>query len=454
MSATRRLLPAAVFVLLLATFLRFHLLGAQSFWNDEGNSARLSERAIPAIIEGTASDIHPPLYYLALRGWRELLGETEFGLRALSAFAGVLVVALVMALGRNLTQGRNGAKTPENTNIFHASSRPRVIALTSSAIAGLLAAVSPVLVYYSQETRMYALLALLAALSAWALLAWLGGARPPFVWMAAYTLLLAAGLYTHYFFPAVIVAQGAVVLLATIGKRKTRNTKYEIRQGSDNSYLVSRISYLEWLRPLAVWVGMAAVATLLYAPWIPVFLRQIGGRGEAAGLAEFAAESARWLALGSTVAPDEALWAVVAFVALATLGAVAGGRRSAAPLALALIPLALMFLVGATDPAFFKFMLAVVPFLAVLMGLAWNYELRITNYESGSAVSRRRSVVRRLWSLAAAALTVAVITGSLLSLGNLYTDPAYARADYRGMAARIAADGHPNAGIILVAPNQ
>ncbi len=182
---------------------------------------------------------------------------------------------------------------------------------------------------------MYALLALLAALSAWALLAWLSGARPSLAWMAAYTLLLAAGLYTHYFFPAVIVAQGAVVLLATIGKRKTRNTKYEIRQGSDNSYLVSRISYLEWLRPLAVWVGMAAVATLLYAPWIPVFLRQIGGRGEAAGLAEFAAESARWLALGSTVAPDEALWAVVAFVALATLGAVAGGRRSATPLALA-----------------------------------------------------------------------------------------------------------------------
>lgn len=98
MSDTRRLLPAALFVLLLATFTRFHLLEAQSFWNDEGNSARLSERSIPAILEGTASDIHPPLYYLALRGWRELLGETEFALRSLSAFAGVLVVAAVMAL--------------------------------------------------------------------------------------------------------------------------------------------------------------------------------------------------------------------------------------------------------------------------------------------------------------------------------------------------------------------
>src|SRR5690606_37264927 len=93
-------------VLLLATALRFYRLDAQSFWNDEGNSARLSERTIALIIEGTASDIHPPLYYLALHGWRELLGESEFALRALSAFAGVATVASVLALGRAATPHR------------------------------------------------------------------------------------------------------------------------------------------------------------------------------------------------------------------------------------------------------------------------------------------------------------------------------------------------------------
>ncbi len=89
-------------VLLLAFGLRFHKLEAQSFWNDEGNSARLSERAIPLIIEGTASDIHPPFYYLILRGWRELVGETEFGLRSFSAFVGVGTVAVTLALGKEL----------------------------------------------------------------------------------------------------------------------------------------------------------------------------------------------------------------------------------------------------------------------------------------------------------------------------------------------------------------
>jgi hypothetical protein len=44
--------------------------------------------------------------------------------------------------------------------------------------------------------------------------------------------------------------------------------------------------------------------------------------------------------------------------------------------------------------------------------------------------------------------------GGARSLDNLYNDPAYARADYRGIAATIAAAGFPNAGIILDAPNQ
>lgn len=103
-------LVAAVLILLLAAFLRFHNLDAQSFWNDEGNSARLSERSLRLILEGTASDIHPPLYYVLLRGWRELVGESEFGLRSLSAFAGLGVAAGTWALGKTGFQ-RRGAET-------------------------------------------------------------------------------------------------------------------------------------------------------------------------------------------------------------------------------------------------------------------------------------------------------------------------------------------------------
>ncbi len=72
------------FISLASFFLRFHLLSAQSFWNDEGNSARIAERSLRLILEGAAGDIHPPGYYLALAGWRALGGDSEFALRSLS----------------------------------------------------------------------------------------------------------------------------------------------------------------------------------------------------------------------------------------------------------------------------------------------------------------------------------------------------------------------------------
>ncbi|HDQ34698.1 MAG TPA: hypothetical protein ENN14_00085, partial [Chloroflexi bacterium] len=51
---------ALLVLLLLSAGLRFYRLDAQSFWNDEGNTARLVERPIPLIIAGAAGDIHPP----------------------------------------------------------------------------------------------------------------------------------------------------------------------------------------------------------------------------------------------------------------------------------------------------------------------------------------------------------------------------------------------------------
>jgi hypothetical protein len=52
------------------------------------------------------------------------------------------------------------------------------------------------------------------------------------------------------------------------------------------------------------------------------------------------------------------------------------------------------------------------------------------------------------------ALVGSVLAGAGRSLANMVANPLYARADYRGVAARIAAENHPNAGIILDAPNQ
>src|SRR5512147_3319663 len=91
-----------LFILALAAFLRFYLLDGQSFWNDEGNSARIAERSLTLITEGAAGDIHPPLYYYLLHVWRGLFGASEFALRSLSAVLGVVLVWLTYLIARRV----------------------------------------------------------------------------------------------------------------------------------------------------------------------------------------------------------------------------------------------------------------------------------------------------------------------------------------------------------------
>src|SRR5512143_565563 len=95
-----RNLAVLLFILALAVVLRFYLLDGQSFWNDEGNSARIAERSLQLIAEGAAGDIHPPLYYFLLHFWRGAFGSSEFALRSLSAALGVLLAGLAFLIGR------------------------------------------------------------------------------------------------------------------------------------------------------------------------------------------------------------------------------------------------------------------------------------------------------------------------------------------------------------------
>ena len=133
-------------VLLIASALRFYRLDGQSFWNDEGNSARIAERSLQLITEGAAGDIHPPLYYYVLHFWRDVFGSSEFALRSLSAVLGVALVWLTFLIARRLFTPNIGL------------------------VAALIAAINPFQVYYSQEARMYMLLAVISAAATYALL--------------------------------------------------------------------------------------------------------------------------------------------------------------------------------------------------------------------------------------------------------------------------------------------
>ncbi len=419
--ARGRALLAAL--LLLAAGLRFYALAGQSFWADEGNSVALAARPGREIIAAAAADIHPPAYYLLLRLWGGLFGLDEAGARGFSALVGVLLVGALYLLGRRLGGERVGG------------------------LAALLAAVHPFLVYYSQEARMYALLALCAAAAALALIdlsSPRASARGAALYLAAATL----GLYTHYAFPIHLLALNLIVLW-----RKARGQKAK----------------------MAGWIGVNLAAALLFLPWLPTALRQLSSwPGPAATLSPAAAlvETLRLFTCGPIPCPDSPLIPLAAGLALAlALFGLWPTRRGPQPALLPLLwlaaPLAAMLLFGIFSPVFFKFLLIALPawLLLVAFGLEKVSSVRCQVSGATHHAPRTRPYVLRFTfyvlrftphapRLFASLLLASLLLASLLSLDRYYHDPAVARDDYRSIAAYVAAVAAPGDFLLLNAPGQ
>jgi mannosyltransferase len=407
MSKTKGLYLPLLLVLVLAAGLRFYRLDAQSFWNDEGNSARIAERSIPLILEGAAGDIHPPLYYLALHYWRALVGRSEFALRALSSVGGLGLVAWIYVLGAD------------------------AFGPWSGLAAALMAAINPFLVYYSQEARSYIWVAFLGAAAAYAALRWLENPhRAGGLAAAGYVLGATAGLYTHYLFPITLIPINLIVLALLLRRRA--------------------------LRRMGGWLGLHLIIAVLYLPWAPTALHQLSGWPSSAGGASL--ESAwpgllRLFSLGVTVETAGSAIALLGFGFLLLLGLIprAGGRPAEnVGLALAVlwlvIPVVAVLVLGLYKEALLKFLLVASPPYCLLLGRGLHQALAP---RSAGGV-RARSVI-----LLPSALSLGLILSfSYESLDNLYFDPAYARADYREMARTIQAASRPGDGIILNAANQ
>jgi 4-amino-4-deoxy-L-arabinose transferase-like glycosyltransferase len=405
---------ALLAILLLAACLRFYRLGAQSFWNDEGNSARIAERTARLIVEGAASDIHPPGYYLLLHAWRALCGQSEFALRALSAFAGVLAVAFTYLLAR------------------------RLFGATTGLLAAFLASLSPFAIYYSQEARMYALLAALSAASTYLLL------RAFAQWqianpksqirnlqsLFAYVLTSAAGLYTQYAFAFVLLVHNAVFALWWLA--------------------VARRGTQRW-RWLSAWAGAQAVIVVLYLPWLPVALRATGWPSAEAtvSLGTALLDVLRVLTVGITLPLEEARAVLVGtgVPVLVGLWPRKGNRLNTASVALyLLLPIALLFAFDLYKPAWLKFLVVVLPPFHILVARGVNNLARLANQQIGKSTHLR--------SLISITAIVFFSITAYPSLRNLYFNPVYARDDYRQIAADIATLVRPGDAVILNAPNQ
>ena len=204
-----------------AAGLRGYQLGRLSFWYDEVVTMRLARAGSPAAlmdrlfrIDATRAPLHPML----LEGWIGAFGTSEAAARALSVLCGLATVLLVFDIGRVAFGTRAGLW------------------------AAWLAALSPALIVYAREARMYAWLVLVTCVC-WRMLLGLRGSFTT-ARAAAYTLGLVALVYSH---PLGLLMAATLALAGLIGMRPC---------------------FGSWGRWLAVHLAAAA----LVAPWVPHYL--------------------------------------------------------------------------------------------------------------------------------------------------------------------------------------
>lgn len=247
--------------------------GTKSVWLDEAISDSYARESLGQFWQ-TVSHLDPnmSLYYLLLRPWVAVFGESEAALRSLSAVFAALAVGTLAVLGRRLFDRATGL------------------------VAGLFLALDAYFIQYAQTARSYTLVVLLVLASSYFFVGELE--RPSRANAVAYVLSSTLAVYAHYFAVYVLLTQ--FLTLAAVRRRGALTRRWALVGGSVILLAVPEIVFaaragthniagivqprlwdlgdlpvlLVYSRPIAYVLGGLA----LYA-----VVRQLLGRGTAAG---------------------------------------------------------------------------------------------------------------------------------------------------------------------------
>jgi 4-amino-4-deoxy-L-arabinose transferase-like glycosyltransferase len=451
--------------LVLAAFaLRVYYLGSQSLWYDEGFSVYLAGQSLAAI---TVGELNPPLYHYLLHFWLPLAGSTEFAVRFLSVATGLLTVPLIAWLGTWLFDHPTGL------------------------LAAGLVAVGPFHLHYSQEARMYTLAATLALLSSAFLVRSLAGNRRR-DWVA-YWLSSLAAIYTHYYAFMVLVAQAVFVGVWAItqGRRATR-------AGSPPAPAVAGLLTVPLRSTPHRYVMCQLALAGAYLPWVPFLIdhyrQQTLSYWPGVLTLQFVVErSLRAFTTGGYLDDPAAVYVALVYLGLVLVGLFSDSQESGNqelgnqgfpdfliprfpdsliqnpksknrflhalyPWLYLLIPLGLAFVLTHDRPKFSpRYLLIAWPAFILLTarGLRVLLDFRFWICDFGfpfrqSKIQWRRSVVGGLIGLLAGLAVVFVLGSAAGAAGNMYSDPRYARDDFRAVARYLEANAGADEMILLL----
>ena len=378
--------PVLVLIVVAGLVVRFVGLGDQSLWYDEWLTSEAVAGSLPDLFRHVADrEGIPPTFFVAQWVWVQVAGDSEVALRTLPALFGAATVPVAYAAVVELRQPRLAARA-----------------------AALLVAVSPMLVWYSQEARPYSLIALMGGLSFLLFVrVWRDGAdRDLAVWAA----VAAATVAVHYFAAFLIAVEGLALLAR--------------RPGGWRRLVLAALpsaGVLALLAPVAV-TQHSHAANRLWISGFPLRDRlEEAGRSALVGPSPF--DDRLWIAVAAVVAVAGLLLVVTADPAArsaAALAATVGGG--------ALVPPVVLAVVGGDDVVIGRYLIAsLVPLVvAVAIGLA----------------SGPRAV-----SLPALAVASAV---SLVVVAGVVRDPELQKPDWSAVAATGTGDGSSRALVLNV----
>lgn len=320
-------------------------LTAQSLWRDEVDSLRFAGRPLAELLHMFVKPgENGPLYFLLLRPWLELAGQSEFALRWPSAAAGVLAVPLVYALTRLILRLTGGGP--------HAGLTLNNVPL----VTALLVAINPYLIWYSQEGKMYAALVVLVLAAHLAFLAAVAHGRW-WRWLV-YLALLAVSALVHVL--AVLMVLVHAVWLGCLWPQSRRS-----------------------VLPFAVTLLVPALPYFALAGWwqVRLFLSPDFQTGHAVvPLPQLAA--ALLTGAGQGVAAPASPWILAGLIFLALAGATlgvtgdgmtqrrAGLRLAAMTVSWLALPALALFAISLRKPLFTdRYVIWTLPALAMLLAL-------------------------------------------------------------------------------------
>jgi mannosyltransferase len=402
-TSTFRLPPwtALAGIMVLASVLRFAMLGSASLWFDEALVARIIQFRWQEIVPTLVSrDVQPPLYFFFMKAWAGFFGSSEIALRLPSAFASLLSVLLTYFVMRRMASEQ------------------------VSLLAALLISLSPFDVMAGQEARMYAPLEMLALGSTLAVI--LSVERGGLLRWAIYAALAAATAYTHYLGIFVIAAHGLWMGL--------------------------------FERPhFRTWVLAVGSIVLLSAPWIPslwyqyvvievqrTWFRHPVGSADLTGLLGLFAFGGSLFGmpgffLGGTLDPVVEWIVVLPFLFLVWRGVsgMSSDRRSLALLSLCLaLPIGMTFLISLIKPTFYaRWFSFLVPFYAMFVAC-------------GIVETAKR--VRAHHGALLVGLTAGALVCGVVVFAHYYFDPGFRPFQWRAAAELVRAQGQPQDAIMYV----